>query len=110
MAPKTSEVPRSGWMSTSTSGGPARSTAPTMVHRLVMPRLVVGDPGGQHDGHQDLGHLRELELEAQDGDPARDATDAGADGDGQHQQADVDEVQQPREGAQPAVVDRGRDA
>ncbi len=32
----TRDVPRSGWMRMSASGGPARSAAPTMVQRLVM--------------------------------------------------------------------------
>ena len=36
MAPKTSEVPRSGWMSTSTSIGSAMSPAPKTVRGWLM--------------------------------------------------------------------------
>ena len=86
MAPNTSEVPRSGWMSTSASIGSAMRPAPMIVLGRSMDIRTRGQVVGQHDGQQDLGDLGELELQPQDGDPAGHAADAAADGEGRHQQ------------------------
>jgi hypothetical protein len=52
------------------------------------------------DGRQqDLRHLRELELETEDRDPALHATDTAADHQREHQQGDADAIDRPREGA-----------
>ena len=61
----------------------------------------------EHDGQEDLRDLRELELEPEDRHPAGDATGPAPDRERDEQQADRDEVDGPRERAEPVVV-RGR--
>src|SRR3972149_4510439 len=85
IAPKTIEGPRAGCVST---GAGARAA---------------GDPVGEDDDHEDLGQLRELELEAEDGDPAGHAAHAVADQERGDEQPHVHEVERPRERLQPAV-------
>ena len=62
----------------------------------------------QDDDHQHLGELAELELQAEDRDPARRAADPAADREGDDEQAELDDVQRPRERLEPVVVECGR--
>ena len=108
MATSTSDVPRSGCSMTRTHGGTRITTAPMIVHGDLMRRLAIGQEGGEDDDHHDLRQLAELELEAADDDPARrraGLAGAGADAERQNEQADVDEVERPRERAKPLVVE-----
>ncbi len=82
----TSEVPRSGWMSTSMSGGPASSTAPTMVHRLVIRAWWLAIQVASTMAIRTLATSENWNWSPRMVDPARDATDAGAHGEGQQQQ------------------------
>ena len=109
IATNTRAVPRSGWIMTSTNAGAISRPAPTSVQTL--PRLVLapGQERGQHGDHRHLRDLRELEGDAAEGDPALGAVDRHADDQRHDQQADADQVDRPRERAQPAIVERGGD-
>ena len=109
IAPNTSAVPRSGWSRTRTNGGPARTPAPTIAQSEPSRPHAAAEVVREHDDHQDLGELAELELQPEDRDPARRAADAAADREREHEQAELDEVERPRERLEPVVVERGRD-
>ncbi len=77
MAPKTSEVPEVGLdeherqqRQRDEAGADDRAQARPMA------ACARGHEVRQHDGHEDLGHLGELELQPQDGDPAGHAAGA----------------------------------
>ena len=66
--------------------------------------LARGEVVGEHHRQEDLRHLRELELEPEDRDPARHAAGAAPDHERDDEQADREQVDRPRERAQPVVV------
>ena len=109
IAPKTSAVPRSGCSRTRRNGGPARMPAPIIVQSDPSRPIAAAEVVREHDDHQDLGQLAELELQPEDRDPARRATDTAADRERHDEQAELDQVQRPRERLQPVVVEGGRD-
>ena len=109
IAANTSEVPRSGWSMIRASGG-ADEQARAEDRRQPVELVLVGrQVAGQHDDHEDLGQLAELERERPDRDPARGPADAVADRQGQHEQPELEAVDRPGQGLEPAVVERRRD-
>ena len=110
IATNTRAVPRSGWIMTSRkavrSAGRRRRASrrcrgcPCAAARNAASTAIIGH----------LRELRELEGDAAQRHPALRAVDGHADDQGHDQQPDADQVDRPRERAQPAVVERGGDA
>ena len=108
IATRTSDEPRSGCSMTRITAGPISRHAPRTEPRESRRPSRLPEVHGEHRDHQDLGELGELERERADRDPARRAADAVADGEGEHEQPEVDDVDRPDQRLEPAVVERRR--
>ena len=94
---------------TSASGGSDQDTRAQDGAERVEPALARREVVREHDDHQDLGELTELEREWAEADPARGPADAVADRQGEDEQTELEAVDRPRHGPQPAVIERRRE-
>ncbi len=73
--------------------------------RRAHPIVAVREVLREHDDHQDLRELADLELLARDRDPALPAEHVVPDEEHEHEQPERDQIEERREGAEPRVVE-----
>jgi hypothetical protein len=61
----------------------------------------------EHDDHEDLGELAELEGQRADRDPSRGVPDPVPDGERQEEQAELERIDRPRQRLEPPIVESG---